>query len=79
MKKRKLILYPCRLCETFGGDLAHSLGRIMFRPGRPMLVEHIGGLYLEHDLTGRVLTPGFGEDYDIAHVRDEEAPCAEAA
>jgi len=66
-----VVLYPYRLCETQGGDLAHTVGRLAFKPGRPMLVEHVGGLYLEHDLQGRVLTPGYGDSYRIAHVWDE--------
>ncbi|HEX2751818.1 MAG TPA: hypothetical protein VHP34_01670 [Alphaproteobacteria bacterium] len=56
----KTVLLPRRLCETQAGNLAHAVGRIAFRPGRPMLVEHLGGLYLEHDLCGTVVTPGYG-------------------
>lgn len=64
----KPILSPRRLCETRNGNLAHTIGRIVFRPGRPMLVEHLGGLYLEHDLAGAVVTPGYGDEYSIVHV-----------
>lgn len=64
----KTVLFPRRLCETQSGNLAYTVGRIAFRPGRPMLVEHVGGLYLEHDLHGSVITPGYGEDYTIVHV-----------
>ncbi len=73
MTTDSLTLFPYRLCETQRGDLAHSVGRVAFRPGRPMLVEHVGGLYLEHDLTGRVLTAGYGADYNIVHVWDDGA------
>ncbi|MFN7113848.1 MAG: hypothetical protein ACK4PK_05755 [Alphaproteobacteria bacterium] len=69
------VLRPQRLCETRGGNLAHTLGRIVFRPGRPMLVEHLGGLYLEHDLTGGVVTPGYGDEYNIVHVFDGDQAC----
>ena len=71
----RILLYPLSLCETQSGNLAHSVGRLAFRPGRPMLVEHVGGLFLEHDLGGAVLTPGYGPDYDIVHVyQDDTAP-----
>jgi len=63
-----VILTPARLCATYAGDLAHTIGRVAFKPGRPMLVEHVGGLYLEHDLRGRVLTPGYEEGFDIVRV-----------
>lgn len=63
-----LILPPQYLCETRRGDLAFSLGRLRFRGGRPMLVEHLGGLFLEHALCGRVLTCGYGDEFDIMHV-----------
>jgi hypothetical protein len=66
-----LILSPLKLCETRAGNLAHAIGRIFFREGRPMLVEHVGGLYLEHKLTGEVVTPGYGDAYNIVHVFDE--------
>lgn len=69
-----VVLSPLRLCETFSGNLAHTVGRVAFRPGRPMLVEHAGGLYLEHDLRGQVLTAGYGDEYNIAHVW-EDACC----
>lgn len=68
----KTVLLPRRLCETQAGNLAHAVGRIAFRPGRPMLVEHLGGLYLEHDLGGAVVTPGYGDEYSIVHVFEEE-------
>lgn len=71
-KNQPLTLSPLRLCETLSGNLAHAVGRLAFRPGRPMLVEHVGGLYLEHGLCGRVVTPGYGEDYSIVHVWEEE-------
>ncbi len=67
----RVILFPRRFCETRAGNLAHAIGRIVFKPGQPMLVEHVGGLYLEHDLTGRVITPGYGDDYQITHVYAE--------
>lgn len=63
-----LLLSPRRLCETRGGDLAFSLGRLRFRRGSPMLVEHLGGLFLEHALCGRVLTGGYGDEFDIMHI-----------
>jgi hypothetical protein len=69
---KKTVLSPRRLCETRSGNLAHAVGRIAFRPGRPMLVEHVGGLYLEHDLLGGVVTPGYGDEYSIIHVFEEE-------
>jgi len=69
------VLMPQRLCETRGGNLAHTLGRIVFRPGRPMLVEHLGGLYLEHDLRGGVVTPGYGDEYNIVHVFESDHAC----
>lgn len=68
---KRVILFPRRFCETRAGNLAHAIGRIVFKPGQPMLVEHIGGIYLEHDLTGRVITPGYGDDYQITHVYAE--------
>ena len=67
----KLVLMPQQLCETKQGNLAHTVGRLALRPGRPMLVEHVGGLYLEHSLCGRVVTPGFGDTHDIAHIHAE--------
>jgi hypothetical protein len=67
------ILFPRRICETLSGDLAYTVGRLAFRPGRPMLVEHVGGLYLEHDLLGGVITPGYGTEYAIVHVDIEES------
>ena len=76
MKKEKITLLPRRLCETLSGNMAHSVGRLAFRPGRPMLVEHVGGIYLEHDLSGAVITPGFGDGYDIVHVCEDESVCA---
>ena len=80
MTHKDLILSPFCFCETLSGNFAYAVGRIAFKPGRPMLVEHAGGLYLEHDLAGRVLTPGFGAAYDIAHVwRDHEPPPEMAA
>lgn len=72
MKQENPVLLPLRLCETLAGNLAHAVGRLAFRPGRPMLVEHVGGIYLEHDLTGAVMTPGYGDDYRIVHVRNED-------
>jgi hypothetical protein len=78
--EKKPVLYPRRLCETQGGNLAHAVGRVAFRPGRPMLVEHVGGLYLEHSLSGTVLTPGYGDEHSIVHVMDaEDCECGEAA
>lgn len=82
--QQKIFLIPNRLCETQSGDLAHTLGRLSFKAGRPMLVEHLGGIYLEHTLSGRVLTYGYGVEYNITHVWAEEAndegmqapPCA---
>lgn len=65
-------LFPRRICETLSGNLAHTIGRLAFRPGRPMLVEHIGGVYLEHDLSGRVITPGYGAEYGIVHIWKED-------
>ena len=69
--REKIALSPRALCETFSGNLAHAVGRLAFRPGRPMLVEHVGGLYLEHDLSGRVMTPGYGREYEIVHIVDD--------
>lgn len=69
----RVILRPQLLCETRGGDLAFSLMRLRFQPGRPMLVEHLDGLLLEHALCGRVLSFGYGDEFDIMHVfADEE-------
>ena len=65
-------LFPLSICETRAGNFAHTVGRIAFKPGRPMLVEHVGGLYLEHDLCGKVRTQGYCDDYDIIHIFDEE-------
>lgn len=67
------VLIPRRLCETRGGNLAHAVGRVLFKKNQPMLVEHICGALLFHDLCGRVMTPGFGPDYDIVHVGCEWA------
>ena len=72
MPHTQTILFPHCLCETLSGNLAHAVGRVRFKPGRPMLVEHVGGLYLEHGLDGRVITPGFGDDYRIVHVWEED-------
>ena len=69
---KKPVLFPRRLCETLSGNLAHTIGRLAFRHGRPMLVEHVGGVYLEHDLEGRVITPGYGAGYGIVHVWNED-------
>ncbi len=63
-----VVLTPGKMCETRSGNLAHTVGRTLLKKGRPMLVEHICGFYLQHDLKGRVLTPGFGAEYDIVHV-----------
>lgn len=68
----KVALSPRRFCETFGGNLAHTVGRAVFRVGRPMVVEHVGGLLLEHDLSGSVITSGYGEEYSIVHVKKED-------
>lgn len=67
-KATQVVLTPRRLCETRNGDLAFSLGRLRFHRGRPMLVEHMDGLYLEHALCGRVLTCGYGDEFDIMHI-----------
>ena len=64
---------PRGLCETRSGDLAFVMGRLRLSPGRPMLVEHLGGVYLEHDMTGRVLTGGYGSEFDIMHLLFEDA------
>jgi hypothetical protein len=65
-------LFPRRICETQSGNLAYSVGRLAFRPGRPMLVEHVGGFYLEHDLSGRVLHKGHGAEFNVTHVWAED-------
>lgn len=67
-----LLLHPRRLCETRAGDLAFSLGRLRFRRGGPMLVEHLDGLFLEHALCGRVLTCGYGDEFDIMHIFSDD-------
>lgn len=67
-----IALSPRRLCETRRGDLAFSLGRLRFRSGSPMLVEHLGGLFLEHALCGRVLTCGYGDEFDITHIFNDD-------
>jgi hypothetical protein len=69
--KKLVVLFPQCLCETRSGNLAHAVGRLALRPGRPMLVEHVGGLFLEHDLSGRILSAGYGREYDIVHVGEE--------
>lgn len=66
------ILSPQYLCETQAGNLAHVVGRVAFHPGRPLLVEHVGGVYLEHALDGAVVTPGACKSYNIVHVIDGE-------
>lgn len=73
MNTKRIVLTPHRLCETLSGNLAHVVGRVAFRPGRPVLVEHVGGLYLEHGFCGKVLTPGYGEGYNIVHLWEEES------
>lgn len=73
--KKEIVLLQRSLCETLAGDLAYAVGRLAFRPGRPMLVEHVGGLFLEHSLTGTVLSAGYGPEYNIAHVRPTEDAC----
>ncbi len=69
---KRTVLFPRRLCETLSGNLAYTVGRLAFRPGRPMLVEHVGGIYLEHDLMGSVITPGYSDEYAIVHVGIED-------
>jgi hypothetical protein len=69
-KNKSTVLQPHVLCETRAGNLAHVVGRIAFLPGRPMLVEHIGGIYLEHTLCGTVITPGYGDEFSIVAVFD---------
>lgn len=59
------LLAPMRLCETRSGDIAYVIGRCTFRRGRPVIVEHLGGVYLEHCFRGRVLTPGYDSAFDI--------------
>ena len=71
MPESKVILVPQRICETRSGNLAHTVGRVVFEKGRPMLVEHICGVFLCHDLTGRGMTPGFSPEYDLVHVGNE--------
>jgi hypothetical protein len=70
---QQTMLFPQRICETMSGNLAYTVGRLAFRRGRPMLVEHVGGIYLEHDLSGKVLTDGYGTEFDLVHVRDEDS------
>lgn len=70
--KNNVVLFPLCLCETRSGNFAHAVGRVAFKPGRPMLVEHVGGFYLEHTLGGRVVTEGYGDDFDIIHVIAED-------
>jgi hypothetical protein len=72
--EQRVVLFPRRMCETLSGNLAHTVGRLLFRPGRPMLVEHVGGIYLEHDLAGTVLTTGYGAEYNIVYVCADECP-----
>ncbi len=64
----RVMLSPRRMCETRGGEIAFSLGRLRLTRGSPMLVEHLNGLYLEHALCGRVLTTGYGDEFDITHI-----------
>lgn len=68
-----IVLIQKRICETLSGNLAYAVGRLAFRQGRPMLVEHVGCIYLEHDLQGRVLTEGYSAEYNIVHVWAEES------
>ena len=70
--QRDVIVFPDRMGERQAGNLAYTVGRLVFRPGRPMLVEHVGGVYLEHDLSGRVITRGYGVEYTIVHVMPAE-------
>jgi hypothetical protein len=72
-----IVLFQRRICETLSGNLAYTVGRLAFRWGRPMLVEHVGRVYLEHDLSGKVLTEGYGPEYNIVHVWEEERPSCE--
>lgn len=67
-----ITLFPGRICETLAGNLAYTVGRLAFQPGRPMLVEHAGKIYLEHDLSGHVVTAGYGTEYNIVHVSTTE-------
>lgn len=67
-----ICLKTMALYETRAGNLAHAVGRLAFKPGRPMLIEHAGGLFLEHALTGRVITAGYPDDFDITCVIYEE-------
>jgi FtsP/CotA-like multicopper oxidase with cupredoxin domain len=70
--QQKIVLFPRRVCETLSGDMAYTVGRLAFRRGRPMLVEHVGGIYLEHDLSGRILTAGYGTEYSIVYVSKDD-------
>ncbi len=73
--KENIVLFEKRICETSSGNLAYAVGRLAFRQGRPMLVEHTGSIYLEHDLQGKVLTEGYGPEFNIVYVWAEEAMC----
>ena len=72
MTNNNIIIFQRRICETLSGNLAYTVGRLAFQRGRPMLVEHVGGIYLEHDLQGNVLTEGYGSEYNIVYVWGEE-------
>lgn len=72
--QEKIVLFPGYLCETLSGDMAYAVGRLAFLPGRPMLVEHVGGFYLEHSLSGQVLTSRYGPEYNIVHVEAGKRP-----
>jgi hypothetical protein len=63
-----LQLYPGALCETYAGDLAYVVGRVALMKGRPLLVEHVGGLFLIHNLRGQVMSQGHDHAYDISVV-----------
>jgi hypothetical protein len=70
MEQQTVFLSPRNLYETQDGNLAHAVGRLLFLPGGPMLVEHVGGVYLPHDLYGRVLLPGHA-GYEVVYARRE--------
>lgn len=71
MNLKEIALTPLKICETRAGNFAHTVGRLAFRTGRPMLVEHACGTFLEHALCGRVTTPGYGAEFDIVAVYEE--------
>ena len=68
IEDQSIQLYPGALCETFAGDIAYVVGRVALMKGRPLLVEHVGGIFLIHNFKGQVISSGYDQAYNISVV-----------